>query len=333
MRDVLIIPTLTSDGDWERFPPFAGDPVALGRGLRLEVLGHDEAELVMNACTERGHYFWAIRQFGALYAFVLDVELEAYDRHNYAWDVDGVLRRALELSRFIRDNGYSAIYAARIVDFDSGQQQVIPQGGWHLYYLASYRLRDDRDWLTHSEAEELAVLLDQWWAHEAQLPLRVQRAVSLAEGVVHQAVIERALVMLFMGFEALVNTDKNQVTKQVGVRLRALGEELEVDGISRRFVEDMYGDRSSPAHGQELKKLYRGTPDSPAEAGQADYDDGDDAGAALDREYLTKLARLQDFQRAVLRKAIADPAFAAIFSSNDTIDRRWSVAGEADAEI
>jgi hypothetical protein len=55
----------------------------------LTELGHDEAELVMNACTPRGHYFFAVRQFGSLYAFVLDVDQAVYEEHDFTWDVGG----------------------------------------------------------------------------------------------------------------------------------------------------------------------------------------------------------------------------------------------------
>jgi hypothetical protein len=331
VRDLLVVPSFTSDGDWRRFPPFQGEPADLGRGLRLEVLADDESDLVMNACTERGHHFWAMRQFDAMYAFVLEVNLAVYEQHSYAWDVDGVLRRALQLSRLIQDNGYGTTYAARVVDFDGGFQQVIPQAHWHPYFIDTYRVRDDRDWFTGDQAEELAQLLDCWWRNEAAFPVRIQRSLSLAEGVVHQAVIERALVMLFMGFEALINTGKTQVTKQVGVRLRALAQELEFDGISRSFVEDMYDDRSSPAHGHALEKLYRGTP-KPAlpEGAEQEVGQDDERGDEVNVEYLAKLAKLQDFQRAILRKAIQEAEFAAIFASDEMIEQRWPLPPEAE---
>src|SRR4051812_13919851 len=45
-------------------------PVDLGRGVMIDRLPKDEAELVMTACSPRGHYFAPIRQFGQRYAFV-----------------------------------------------------------------------------------------------------------------------------------------------------------------------------------------------------------------------------------------------------------------------
>jgi len=48
-------------------------------------------------------------------------------------------------------------YAARIVDHEDGLQQVIPV--YTPGFVATYRLRRDRDWLTAAEAEELRQLL------------------------------------------------------------------------------------------------------------------------------------------------------------------------------
>jgi len=42
----------------------AEERVELGRGLSLAPVDHDEAEMVFNACTPRGHYFFPVRQFG-----------------------------------------------------------------------------------------------------------------------------------------------------------------------------------------------------------------------------------------------------------------------------
>jgi hypothetical protein len=106
--------------------------------------------------------------------------------------------------------------------------------------------------LTVAEAQELRALIDAYWTNMNALPQQLSRAISLSEGVVHQATLERALVMLFMGLEALLNTGKHQVTKQITKRMPRLATDVGVDGVSARFARQMYEDRSSPAHGQEL---------------------------------------------------------------------------------
>jgi hypothetical protein len=114
-------------------------------------------------------------------------------------------------------------------------------------------LREDRDWLTVGEAAELRALLDAYWANFERLPPQVKREISLSEAVVHQPTLERALVIMFMGLEALLNTGKHQVTKQISERMVMLANEIGFARVSRGFGEEMYGDRSSLAHGQELE--------------------------------------------------------------------------------
>jgi hypothetical protein len=312
VRDILLIPAGDADGDWAADPPVEA-AVDLGRDLSLTALPHAEAELVMNACTPRGHYFFAARQFNALYAFAREVELAAYAADQFAWDSDGVVMTALRLSRLVRDNGYSSEFAARIVEHADGQTQVIPQGQHYFAFLPTYRLRDDRDWLTAAEAVELKDLLAAYWANLEQLPRQVNRAIGLSEGAVHQPVLERTLVMLFMGVEALLNTGKHQVTKQITKRMPLLAADVGVSGVSKMFARNMYSDRSSPAHGQELEL-------EPAAGTEQAARTSD-----IDRAYLAKIARVQDLLRAATRNAIVDPAFAATFADAAAIRSRWPV--------
>lgn len=311
VRDLLLIPTGTADDYRDADPPVSSPAVDLGRNLTLTELPHDEAELVMNACTPRGHYFFAVRQFGGLYAFVLEVDLAAYEGRHFRWDVDGVILTALQLSRLVRDNGYTTEFAARIVDHADGQRQVIPQGQHYLTFLPTFRVRDDRDWLTAAEAANLRTLIDAYWNNMDSLPRQLSRAISLSEGAVHQPVLERALVMLFMGLEALLNTGKHQVTKQMTTRMPLLASELGVAGVSKNFARKMYAYRSSPAHGQELELQPASATDQALRTSE------------IDPAYLTKVARVQDLLRAATRRGIEDPPFAAAFTDAESIRARW----------
>ncbi len=312
-HDVLLIPTSTAEGDWNAHPPVSSPPVDLGRGLKLTELDHDEAELVMNACTPRGHYFFAVRQFGGLYAFVLDVALDVYEQHHFNWDADGVIITALQRSRVVRDNGHSPEFAARIVEHEDGQEAGHPAGQHYFSFLPTFRLRDDRDWLTAAEARELRSLLDAYWANMDTLPRQLARAISLSEGAVHQSTLERALVTLFMGLEALLNTGKHEVTKQITKRMPLLAADVGVAGISKTFARTMYADRSSPAHGENFAL-------PPASrTGQATRT------SDIDSDYLAKVARVQDLLRSATRKGIEDPAFAATFADTASIRARWPV--------
>lgn len=77
--------------DDERFGETV-DAIDLGGGIFIEELDRDTAELVMNACTPRGHYFVPVRQFGQRYSFVKEVPLDELEHRHFAWDTDGTAR-------------------------------------------------------------------------------------------------------------------------------------------------------------------------------------------------------------------------------------------------
>src|SRR4051812_5538061 len=70
VRDVLICTTSSAEVSMQEghaHPPTASpiemrfrgasEPVDLGRGIQIDRLSSEDAELVMNACSPRGHYF------------------------------------------------------------------------------------------------------------------------------------------------------------------------------------------------------------------------------------------------------------------------------------
>jgi hypothetical protein len=171
--------------------------------------------------------------------------------------------------------------------------------------------------MTAAEAEELRLLLDAYWQNLPMLPRQLQRAISLSEGAVHQAVLERALVMMFMGLEALLNTGKHQVTKQITTRMALLAADVGVVGVSKTFARMMYADRSSPAHGQELNLSASTRTKQGRRQARRTTD--------LDLAYVGKVALVQELLRAATRRGIEDPAFAAAFIDIASIRAQWPV--------
>lgn len=117
-RDVLLCvaePVRASESaieDFRAHPPIAGSlemreaigspgPVELGRGLRIGRLTSQDEQLVINACSPRGHYFSPIRHIGQRYSFVRDIDLEQLTDHPYGWDLEQVVWDALVLSRMV----------------------------------------------------------------------------------------------------------------------------------------------------------------------------------------------------------------------------------------
>lgn len=289
-------------------------PIGLGRGLVLASLDQDEAELVLTACSPRGHYFVPIRQFGQMYSFVRETDPAELDDGRWTWDPDRVIRDALAMSRLVLDNGYSTEYAARIFDYANGEQQIMPTPVPTQY---AYRVRPTaRDWLTVSEADELRDLLTEYWALGDDLPERVAHALWLAEYLVSARWLDVIAPLLVVAFEALVNTSKDLVTRQFRERVPAMTEQAG-SGLSTTLCDRMYDARSRWVHGARVP-LYR-RPERKGESWEGPTD-------SEQRAAVERVAKTQDALRAMLRKAITDPEFRAIFASDDSIRELWPVA-------
>jgi hypothetical protein len=179
----------SADDDFLTHPPIAsptemresiGSPgaVELGRGLRIDRLRAGDEELVINACSPRGHYFSPIRNVGQRYSFVRDIDVDQLAERLYDWDPEQVVWDGLVLSRLVRDNGYSTEFAARILDYEDGERTVIYS--LHAESKHVYRMREGREWLDAAEGYQLAELLSSYWSID-NVPSRVRRALWRCE--------------------------------------------------------------------------------------------------------------------------------------------------------
>jgi hypothetical protein len=326
IRDVLVVPTTHVEGDYpgDLEQPAGDQAVALADGMTLEDLPTEDSALVMNACTQRGHYFLSVRQFGARYTFVRQVDPAVYEDERFGWDDGNRLFFAMVLSRLIRDNGHSLEFAARIVDHEDGMQQVIPV--YAPGFVATYRLRRDRDWLTASEADELRQLFGDHWPVKDTLPWKVIHALNLSEDAVHLRVLQRALLLITTALDGLVHSDHARVAKQFRERLPQLAAEVGVDGVDEQFARDLWDGRSEAAHGAQVSMFrVRPEPEQPAEDEEPEQPRGEPEPPEAEVDVAAPLAVAQDVLRAATRKAIQDPAFRQIFESEQTVATKWPV--------
>jgi hypothetical protein len=326
IRDLFLVVTTEAEGDYRTHPPAGNPSVELVPSLTVTEIPPADSELVMNACSPRGHYFIPVRQFGTRHAFVLDIDPIAYDHERFQWDPDHLLFHALLLSRLVRDNSYSLTFAARVVDHEDGNQQVIPARV--PVYDVTYRLRRDRDWLTSEEAIQLGELLEAFRGIPDRPPWPVVHALNLGEDAVHLRIGQRALLLIVTGLEGLVNTSRRRATNQFVRRVPLLAEEVGIEGVTRDFVDELYTARSEAAHGtpvslfQPKPPLREGVPDAPQDVQHEEPPEPPIEPAAAE-----VLAKAQELLRAATRRAILDPAFRAIFSSPENVDARWPVDG------
>lgn len=320
VRDVLVIPTTYVQGDHIDEPPAGDEPIQIGDDMTLERLSHADVELVMNACTQRGHYFFAVRQFGQRYSFVRRVDLNVLEQKPYGWDDGHMIFYATVLSRLLHDNGHSLEYAARIVDHEDGVQQVIPV--YAPGFAATSRLRRGRDWLTEPEANELRQLLADYLLVKDELPWKISHALNLGEDAVRMQLLQRALLLIATALEGLIQSDPNRVAKQFRERLPQLAQEVGVAGIDEQFAGTVYVARSEAAHGAPVS-MFHVEPEPEAEDDQPTQPHGEPEPPEAEVDVAVPLALAQDLLRAATRKAIQDPAFRLIFESDDTVRARW----------
>jgi hypothetical protein len=317
VRDVLLLPT-GSHGTFDEYQAHrpAGDPpIGLGGDLSVVLALSADRELedlVMTSCSPRGHYFVPVRQFGTRHSFVREVDLAAYETDPYWWDHDGTIHVAYQLSRLIRDNGYTTQFTARIVDHEDGAQQVIP-GLVDAPSAFVYRAREDRDWLDAADAVALRELIAAYQANEPAIANRVGRALRKSDHASHQPLLEMAALQIVSGLEALVNTGKDQLSKQFVWRTHALARELGFADVTKKLCRRMYDLRSEEAHGREIT-LFSARPE-----------ESHDALTQRQKEKISEVALLHDVLRAAVRRALEDPAFNDHFNGIANVRKKWPV--------
>lgn len=316
-RDVLLVDILHVDGDadlddYGSHPP-AGcprrvglelttpPPFDLGRGVMLGRLLSGEHALVAAACEARGHFFRAGPSVAVRYAFWRDATEEAIGDTGVVdisgWDPGDALFAAMAFSRYLRDNAAGTDYAARLVDYENGTQQVVPRRIYESSH--TYRLPlIERDWLDDDDAAALRRLLDVYGRREGDLPARVRRAIWRAEYAAWTKWADHAIPLVVAGFESLFATRIEELTRNFKRRLPMLAEMVEVEGVDADFAERLYGARSEDVHGHAVNLV----------AGWSD-----DAIA----DFRLALGLL----RRTLRRLIENETFSAHFADKETVDR------------
>ncbi len=291
--------------------------IDLGDGILIENLDRDTAELVMNACTPRGHYFVPVRQFGQRYTFVKEVSLDKLEQRRFTWDTDGILDDALTLSRLVRDNSYSTEYAARLIDYEDGQRCIAYAS--HREDKTIYRLRRDREWLDAEEGRELASLLAAYWECRHDLPFRVRRAMWRMAYAPRIRWADMLVPILVSGLDALLKIGRRDLTKQFKKRASALAIDIGVDDLGEDVAERLYDGRSDWVHGSHVQ-LFGGPS---ASAGASGEEEPEGPQSTDEQSALAEVALLQDVLRGAVRRAIEDPDFRQVFETDEHIEERW----------
>jgi hypothetical protein len=301
--DVLLVTAsgaVVSDEDRKAHPPVETPHVQLAQGLSLGALDPSLAELVMNACEFRGHFFYTtFRSAGPLYTYLLEQPLS--EALQSRWDQEGIIRLAVALSRYVRDNADAGDYAARVTEYPNGDVRVMPYDCLELRHV--YRTREDRDWLDVGDANELAQLISAFQS-AGELPTRVRQAFWKAEHIAWERYIDVMQPVLVSALEGLLSTSREQLTRQFATRVSSVAAELGAPGVTKKFCRRMYEARSQGVHGGDIDLFQPG---------------------AQRTEAVRQVALLQTVLRVTVRRAIEDPAFRSVFEEDERIRQRWPV--------
>jgi hypothetical protein len=276
------------------------EPFDLGRGVMLGHL-HVSYDLIRNACEARGHFFKATGGDGVRYAFSRYVTAEAIDNRGSVdhtqWDADQSIFYAVALSRYVRDNSVGTDIAARVVDYESGAQQVVPRKIYdssHTYRLPLV----ERDWLDENDAAALRLLLEAYWRREPELPGRVGQAMWQAEYAAWTQWADHAIPLIVAAFESLFATRIEDLTRNFKRRLSMLAAMFEVDGVDADFAERPYVARSEGVHGHAVSLV-----------------------AGLSDDAIADIRMALGLLRETLRRLIEHDTFSSHFVDKASIDR------------
>lgn len=294
--DYLVV---TSDEKDRRTPAGQSGPVELAHGVRIERLDCDLANRLFDATSLRGENWSPTRQFHAVHAFVREAWKEGEGTAPLnSWDYERRVWPVVQLSRLIRDNGTSTEHAAQLQVHADGAERIVPFDGFESHVV--YRLYPDRPgWLDTDEAVQLRALADAFWSGP-EFPRRVGRALRQTEEITGVRYLQNAIPLVVGGFESLVKIGRQHLKAQFSQRVPAIAAEVCID-LSIAECEGVYDDRSGLVHGVGLDL------ELPHEVDESGH----------------RFNALQETLRRVVRRAIEDRTFAAIFEDEARITERW----------
>lgn len=214
----------------------------------------------------------------------------------------GRLFECLALSRLVRDHANSCEHAVRQLVHADRSDRLVPFSAFDSH--VAYRLHPELPgWLDVDEATQLRSLVDAY--DGGAFPSRVRPGLRRTEAVVRERFLEDARPLCVGGIEAMLKVGRDYARAQFVQRASAAAAELGITLSSDQY-ETIYDDRSALVHG--------GTVDLSVAGDRSDFA----------RDFVA----LQTTLRALIRRAIEDVGFGAVFADDAAIAVRWPVTVE-----
>ena len=204
------------------------------------------------------------------------------------------------MSRLIRPTTVGFRYTARVRHGSSLDSLKIVPGEIHGISLdASLSPTHERDWLTVDEAHLLANLLASAEPlQQPAFPLRVSRALwyfNYAQGTYYA---DLRWTLVATALEALVHTGKGGSTRHFKNRVPALAKDVGAHSVTMAETDSAWDLRSRLSHGDGF--LF-----------------------AMPNNDVALYDKMEETLRLAILKAFLDPAFAAVFTDDAEIAKRW----------
>lgn len=275
-------------------------PIDLGGQLWIGRLNHALTEQILDACEPRGLNYQVNRVWGVMYS-LYRTDAPSLPQSRYQWDPDHLLSLAIRMSRLIHPTALAYEFSARIVEDEGEAARIVAPSYIKGWGTKAYVVNTETNWLTADHALQLRPLLAAY--NHDQLPERVKSALFYFEYAALTHFIDLRWVALTTACESLVHIDRERdpanPSRYVGstrvfvTRMFRLAQLVGEAPITEVDLTDMYRQRSALAHGQDFTGL---TPEKR-------------------RLYVLH----ENTLRAILRKTVLDPALAATFRDDTSI--------------
>lgn len=268
------------------------EPAQVDGDLWIAMLDDELRQWILEATEPCGRNYHPFRQDTGGYAFIRSPAPEP-KAGEADFDPDLRLRTAIALSRLVHPTSVGLTHAARIRTLGEppAKWQIGPRVGEPAFVL------DVNDnWLLPGDVPLLTNLVQKW--NPAAVPSRLKAAFWYFEMAARQYYTDIRWPLLVTALESLVKIrgERRANGRTVGStaafveRLRHIGHIDPALAVSEAELRQMYEKRSDLVHALALVNL-------------------DEATRSLYRE-------LENLARAIIRKMILDPSFAAHFASD-----------------
>jgi len=275
------------------------EPVQIDGDLWIASLDRELTQWILDATEPPGRNYHPHRIYTGGYAFIRS-GAPAPEPNQGDFDPDMLLRTAIALSRLVHPTSIALTHAVRIKTYGEPRQkwQLTPHTEPNIGE-AAFVLDVNDNWLIPEDVPALTSLVRAW--HTTPLPKRLGATMWYYEVAARTYFSDIRWPLLVTALESLVrirNEQDNQgrpvgSTRAFVTRLKHLGTLDASLSVSENDLRAMYTKRSDLVHALAL--------------------------VAMDEPTRSLYRQLDNLVRGILREAILDPKFAALFATDGSV--------------